>query len=416
MRIAYLDCASGISGDMLLSSLIDAGADVKRIASQIASLKFADAAGVKLEFSQTRKNGFRSGQISISHPPQRAHRHLSEIQTIIATSELSPAAKSTAVKIFEAIGQAEATVHGMPLEKVHFHEVGAIDSIVDILGVAIAIDQMKIDRFISSPVPTGCGKITIAHGEVSVPAPATAWLLKQVPIEPSDVAAELTTPTGAAFLNVLVDAYGSLPAMTIECIGVGCGTMDFDSHANILRVMIGSQRSCAASEEVADDLGDAGLRFPNAQYQSDAVVELSCNLDDASGEIIGNCTQRLLDVGALDVWTTSIAMKKNRPGTLLSVLAKPALIPQLEEILFLEARTLGVRRQSFSRTKLPRREQAVSTEFGDVKVKMILLPDGQWTASPEFESCRTVSQSYGVPLRQVYDVVIKQAMRDNGLT
>lgn len=419
MRIAYLDCASGISGDMMLSALIDAGADLQQIDQQIRTLDLPDAADVRLTFSQTRKNGFRSGRITISHPVQHAHRHLRDIQSIIATSTLSDAAKDLANQIFAAIGQAEATVHGVPIEKVHFHEVGAIDSIVDILGVAIAIDQLKIDRFLSSPVPTGSGKILIDHGEVSVPAPATALLLKQIPIQRSNIQSELTTPTGAAFLHVLVDEFGSLPSMKTETIGVGCGTKDFDSHANILRIMIGHADADYARQSVTSEPSGPAVptatdpKFPHANYLTDTVVELQCNLDDVTGEVIGHCAERLRESGALDVWTSPIAMKKNRPGTLLSVLAAPATVRRLEEIIFIETQTLGIRRQSVHRTKLPRDHRPVSTRYGNIDVKMAQLPDGSWAGSPEFESCRIVAERTGCCLRSIYDAAVAAMLSDS---
>ena len=400
MRIAYLDCASGISGDMMLAALIDAGADLVEIQKQIHSLNMDLASEVAIEFSEARKRDFRSGKINITHPPQHAHRHLSEINRIIATSTLSDAAKTTAMKLFLAIGEAEASVHGVEIEKVHFHEVGAIDSIVDILGVAIAIDQLKIDRFISSAVPTGTGTITIAHGPVSVPAPATALLLKGIPIVSMDVQAELTTPTGAAFLRVLVDEFGPMPSMRLEVIGVGCGTKDFASHANILRVMIGVADGTAIQSVEA--------HFADAQYETDSVVELRCNLDDVSGEIIGRCIDQMRRAGALDVWTTAIQMKKDRPGTMLCALVNDWNVCVVEEIIFLETRVLGVRRQQFQRTKLPRRIETVLTEFGEIAIKIARLPDGSEVSSPEYDQCLAAAERAGVPLQRIYDSVKKQ--------
>ena len=406
MRIAYLDCASGISGDMMLSALIDAGADLIEIQNQIHSLQMELASEVVIEFSETRKRDFRSGKINITHPPQHAHRHLSEINQIIATSTLSDTAKTTATKLFQAIGEAEASVHGVEIEKVHFHEVGAIDSIVDILGVAIAIDQLKIHRFVSSAVPTGMGTITIAHGPVSVPAPATALLLKGIPIVATDVEAELTTPTGAAFLNVLVDEFGQMPSMRLEIIGVGCGTKDFASHANILRVMIGESDCLESSSEAVSSRVEA--RFPNAKYEFDPIVELRCNLDDVSGEIIGRCIEQIRRAGALDVWTTAIQMKKDRPGTMLCALVKVADVRVVEEIIFMETRTLGIRRQEFHRTKLPRRIKSVTTAYGEISIKVAKLPDGSDVCSPEYDHCLAVADRAGVPLQTIYDAVKKQ--------
>ena len=403
MRIAYLDCASGISGDMMLAALIDAGANLIEIQQQIHSLQMELASEVKIEFSETHKRDFCCGKISITHPPQHAHRHLSEINKIIATSKLTDAAKASATKLFQAIGEAEASVHGVEIEKVHFHEVGAIDSIVDILGVAIAIDQLKIDRFVSSAVPTGSGTIKIAHGSVSVPAPATALLLKGIPIVAMNVQGELTTPTGAAFLKVLVDEFGPVPSMRLEAIGVGCGTKDFDSHANILRVMIGGWDHHGVSDNLASKQTE--VRFPNAKYETDTVVELRCNLDDVCGEIIGRCIELMRRGGALDVWTSAIQMKKDRPGTMLCALAKSADVRVMEEIIFMETRTLGIRRQEFQRTKLPRRIESVKTEFGEIAVKIARLPDGSDVSSPEYDQCLAAADKAGVSLQTVFDSV-----------
>ena len=411
MRIAYLDCASGISGDMMLSALIDAGADLVEIQEQIHSLKMELASEVKIEFTETHKRDFRSGKIDITHPPQHAHRHLCEINRIIATSKLTDAAKTTATELFKAIGEAEASVHGVEIDKVHFHEVGAIDSIVDILGVAIAIDQLKIDRFVSSAVPTGAGTIKIAHGPVSVPAPATALLLKGIPIAAMDVQGELTTPTGAAFLKVLVDEFGQMPSMRLEIIGVGCGTKDFASHANVLRVMIGQSEGISSSESFAAKRIEA--RFPKAEYETDTVVELRCNLDDVSGEIIGRCIEQIRRAGALDVWTAAIQMKKDRSGTMLCALVSVEDVRGIEEIIFLETRTLGIRRQEFRRSKLPRRIESVSTEFGEIVVKVATLPDGSVVSSPEYDQCLKAADMADVSLQTIYDAVRKQCQSLN---
>ena len=390
----------------MLSALIDAGADLAEIQKQIHSLQMDLASEVAIEFSETRKRDFRSGKISITHPPQHAHRHLSEINRIIATSKLTKAARTMATELFQAIGEAEASVHGVDIEKVHFHEVGAIDSIVDILGVAIAIDQLKIDRFVSSAVPTGTGTIKIAHGPVSVPAPATALLLKGIPIVSMDVQAELTTPTGAAFLKVLVDEFGPMPSMRIEVIGVGCGDKDFTSHANVLRLMIGQSDSAGSPDRKMNQPVEA--RFPNAEYEMDTVVELRCNLDDVSGEIIGRCIDLMRKAEALDVWTVAIQMKKDRPGTMLCVLVNEGKVRVMEEIIFLETQALGIRRREFKRTKLPRRMETVSTEFGEIAIKIARLPDGSDVSSPEYDQCLVAAEKASVPLQRIYDAVKKQ--------
>ena len=302
MLVAYLDCATGISGDMTLAALIDAGVDPDDIQAAIDSLGMED---VQLRVEETHKAGFRATTISIEHPPQHAHRHLSDIQQMIRQAEaLTPLQKQNALTIFEAIGRAEAHVHGMSLEEVHFHEVGAVDSIADIVGAAVGFALLGVDHIYCSAIPTGRGKIKIAHGICSVPAPATAELLAGIPLAEVDIEAELTTPTGAGIVATLVDEFRpGLPAMTIDRIGYGAGTRDLPGRANILRLIVGEMAPTRDTDEV---------------------VLLETNLDDVSAEILGHTRNILMNAGALDVYTTSIQMKKNRPGTMLSVIAKPA--------------------------------------------------------------------------------------------
>ncbi len=378
MRIAYLDCASGISGDMTLGALIDAGAPLEAIQNGVASLGLP---GVRLTTEEVRKKGFRALQVRIEHEPEHAHRHLHQITEMIdAADAITPVQRELAKRIFTRLGEAEARVHGTDLRKVHFHEVGAIDSIVDIVGGAIAWDLLKVDRIVCSEVPTGGGFIQIAHGRVRVPAPATAELLRGVPLAETDVASELTTPTGAALVAALVDQFGGLPAMRIEKIGYGSGERDLEEQANLLRLFVGQ----------VDD-----------HTLVDQVWVLETNLDDVSGEVIGHCTARLFDAGALDVYTTAIQMKKNRPGVKVSVLCEAASIAPLEKILFQETATLGVRRWPAGRHKLARRECSVETRWGAVLGKIATLADGTESFSPEYESCRAVAEEQSLALRDV---------------
>lgn len=248
MKIAYLDTASGIAGDMTLAALVDAGASQEYLQKQINSL---GVPSIELQFSETHRGGFRALRLDIKHPAEHEHRNLQQIERLIDSSNLTDRERDLALRIFRRLGQAEARVHGMPLEQVHFHEVGAIDSIVDIIGVAIAISQLGIERLFASPTPTGTGFVTIAHGTVSVPAPATAELLKGIPIRSSKIEAELTTPTGAAILASLVDDFGPLPAMKLSSIGYGAGHKDFPTQANLLRVMIGDSSDWSNTHDSA---------------------------------------------------------------------------------------------------------------------------------------------------------------------
>ena len=380
MKIAYLDCASGISGDMTLGALVDAGVPLETIQQGVDSLGLPSC---RLVATEVKKKGFRATKVDVEYEPEHAHRHLHHITDMIDQSTLSGPQQELARRIFTRLGEAEAKVHGTTLEKVHFHEVGAVDSIADIVGGAIGLDVLGVDRIVSSPIPTGTGYVTIAHGRVSIPAPATAELLVGVPLCDSAVTAELTTPTGAAIVATVVDAFGPLPAMTIESIGYGAGSRDLEEQANLVRLLVG---------EVDD------------RQEVDQVWVLETNLDDISAELIGHCTALLGEAGALDVYTTAIQMKKNRPGVLLSVLCTAEQIARLEKIIFRETTTLGIRRWPASRHKLERSPCAVETPWGEVAGKLALMADGSRSFSPEFEACRTLATQHGVALKQVYEV------------
>ena len=270
MKIAYLDCPSGISGDMMLGALVDAGVDLAALQAGIDSL---DLPSCRLDVEEVKRCGFRGMKVSVKHEPEHAHRHLHHItDKIDASTVLTPPQKDLAKRIFTRLGEAEAKVHGTTLRKVHFHEVGAVDSIADIVGAAIGITLLGVDRIICSPVPTGTGYIEIAHGRVSVPAPATAELLKNIPLAPSTVPCELTTPTGAAIVATVADEFGPLPPMTMQTIGLGAGDRDMKEQANLLRLIVGDAATGCASDQI---------------------WVLETNLDDVSGEIIGHCTAKL---------------------------------------------------------------------------------------------------------------------------
>lgn len=393
MRIAYLDCASGISGDMTLGALVDAGADLAQIQAGIDSLGLPSC---RLVSSIVKKNGFRGTQIQVEHEPEHKHRHLHHITAMIEGSTLSTRQKELATRIFRKLAEAEAKVHGSTIEKVHFHEVGAVDSIADIVGAAIGFDLLGIERIVCSPIPTGHGTVQIAHGRCSIPAPATAELLRGIPIAALDVEGELTTPTGAAIVAALASEFGPVPSMTIDRIGYGAGQKEFP-QANVLRLLVGEAASATVSAE------------PNAANKSprtESIILLETNLDNITGEAIGHAVEQLWAAGSLDVALTPIQMKKGRPGVLLSVQSRPADANRLEEIVFRETPTLGVRRTMVSRTVLARKEQTVNTHWGDVKGKVAFLPDGSQRFSPEFESCRELAERNGVPLSAVMDAAV----------
>jgi len=364
---------------MTLAALIDLGVDQQKIKSAIDSLGLP---GVTLHVEETKRCGFRGTYIRVEHPEQHAHRHLHHIQKLIdAATGLTPRQKQTALQIFHAVGTAEARVHGSTLEKIHFHEVGAIDSIVDIVGVAVGFDLLGADLIISSAVPTGRGQVKIDHGICTVPTPGTAELLKGIPLVDVPVEAELTTPTGAAFLATLVHRFAPLPEMAIEKIGYGAGTKDFPDRANMLRIIV----------------GEAVAPLPR-----DQVVLLETNLDDVTGEVIGFTKQKLLASGALDVFSSSIQMKKDRPGTLLSVLCSLADAGRMEEILFSETATFGIRRHLLERTVRERKTVHVKTEWGTVHGKLGWIGTGKPVFTPEFKDCARIAETHGIPLRDVY--------------
>jgi len=388
-RLAYFDCHSGISGDMTLAALIDAGAELEKLNDALGSLGLP---GLKLQATQVKKAGYRATQVSVLHQPEHGHRHLHHIVKLIETSVLSDRQKALALRIFRRLAEAEAHVHGTTIEKVHFHEVGAADSIADIVGTAVALDLLGIQRVVASPVVVGHGTVRIAHGLCSVPAPATAELLRGIPIAQADVEGELTTPTGAAILAALAEGFGPLPAMVIEQVGCGAGQKDLPDRANVLRVLVGRSRQPAAAP---------------AGTITDQVCLLETNLDDVSSELIGYCLSRLWEAGALDVYTTAIQMKKGRPGVLLSVLCRPDDAPTMEEIIFAETSTLGIRRSLADRHILPRQSCTVQTTFGPVEGKVAMLVDGAKRFSPEYESCRAIAAEQKLPLRVVYEAAMR---------
>ncbi len=379
MRIAYLECATGISGDMTLAALVDAGVDPQLIQSAIAALGIP---GVELRFESVMKSCFRATAVRISHPPGQPHRGYSQIAGMIdAATGLTDRTRTIAKAIFRVIGEAEARVHGSSLDEIHFHEVGAIDSIVDIVGAAAGFDALGAEMVVCAPLPPGRGSVRIDHGICPVPTPGTAEILKGIPLVDLPIMAELTTPTGAAIAKVLADRFGALPAMTIEAVGYGAGTMNLPDRANVLRLFVGQ-----------------AVASPN----TDQVCLLETNLDDVSGEVIGYVKQSALKAGALDVYSTPIQMKKDRPGVILSLLCRAEDCERFETLLFQETGTLGIRRLRIERVKQARQAYTVQTAFGPVQGKLAWQPGSSPRFAPEFEDCSRVAAAHSVPLRDVY--------------
>jgi uncharacterized protein (TIGR00299 family) protein len=387
--VLHFDCFSGISGDMTLAALLDAGADADAVRAGLDSLGLP----IRLEVDRIRKGGFAAVQVRVEAPEEHIHRHLPQVEEILGRGALSARQRDLALRIFRRLAQAEATVHGMPLDAVHFHEVGALDSIADIAGVAIAVDLLGVEWFTSRSVPTGSGMVKCAHGLMPIPAPGTAELLKGAPLAPSPIKAELTTPTGAAILATLVQEWTETPALTLERVGHGAGQRDFVDQPNILRVLVGEAAGVNPAE-------------------SDRVWMVETNLDDVPAEVVGYCFEQLFAAGALDVFATPVQMKKNRPGVVLSVLAPAGLLDALEAILFRETQTFGVRRYPVQRHKLQREALAVQTPWGPVQGKRGWRAGGDSVFTPEYEDCVRVARQHRVALREVYAQVL-QAFEDS---
>jgi uncharacterized protein (TIGR00299 family) protein len=382
MRIAHFDCFSGISGDMTLGALIGAGVPVEVIRDGLMSLQLP----IELEVEEVLRSCFAATYVTIKAPDDQPQRFLKDIKAIIDRGKLAPKAKQLAHTIFQRLGEVEAAAHGMSIDQVHFHEVGAIDSIADIVGSAIGLDYLNIDEFTSRSVPTGHGTIKAAHGIMPIPTPATAALLKGAPLAASPIKAELTTPTGAAILTTVVSRWLESPVMTIEKIGYGAGTKDFAEQPNVLRLFVGTASSSTSF----------------SGYEQDQVWLLETNLDDVPGEVIGYCFEQLLAAGALDVFTTPIQMKKQRPGVLLSVLVDEQHLATVEDMLFRETATFGVRRTRVGRHKLHRKPHQVSTPWGPIAGKLGWKQREKPLFTPEFEACARVAHEQKLPLLMIY--------------
>jgi len=386
MKHAYFDCFSGISGDMTLGALLDAGLPLDHLRHGLESL---DVPGWQLSAEKVWKNGMAATYVKVPIQDTKTHRSLSAILELIEKSRLAPNVQQRASAIFHKLGEAEAAVHDVPLEKIHFHEVGAVDAIVDIVGACIGFSALGIESFACSPLNVGGGTAKMAHGVLPVPAPATARLLLGKPTYSSGIQKELVTPTGAAIVATLCTSFGPQPPMTVTSIGYGAGTADLEGQPNVLRLMV----------------GEAATRDSAATSESIRVLE--ANLDDMNPQIYGYFLEKALAAGALDVFSTPVQMKKNRPGMLVTVLCKPEDEPKFQDIFFAETTTLGVRSYSAERRILARHWETVHTRFGDVRIKVARLNGHVRQASPEFEDCRKLAEAQNVPLQRVMDEAIR---------
>ncbi len=384
MKIAYFDCFAGAAGDMIVAAMLDAGLDVEFLKAQLATLALKN---IYIKTSQTRCAGLRALSFLPVVPKEHKNRNLKDITKIITQSKISDQAKTTAITVFEKIANAEGAVHGQDPNDIHFHEVGALDSIIDIVSASVGFDALGLDKVYCSALSVGGGTIECTHNLMPVPAPATAELLKGVPITGGPGQLELLTPTAAAILTTVVDRFCPLPAMNIESIGYGAGSRESEEFPNVLRLILG---------HTADE----------AEANADSVCLLETNIDDASGELVGSVTEKLFKHGGLDVFTTPIYMKHGRPAEQISVICKIEDIQQLEQILFEEGLTFGIRRQILQRSKLARKFVTVQTEFGEIKIKTGMLGGKIVNAKPEFSDCITAAKKHKVAVKTVLDAAM----------
>ncbi|MCG3136886.1 MAG: Pyridinium-3,5-bisthiocarboxylic acid mononucleotide nickel insertion protein [Phycisphaerae bacterium] len=377
MKTLYFDCFSGASGDMIVGALLDAGASFDRLQQQLARLPIQ---GYQLTAEKIRKQNFGATRFHVQAGQDQAHRHLHHVLKILSEGQLPPAVLDNARQIFTRLAEAEAAAHNSTIEKVHFHEVGAIDAIIDITAACLAIAELQPNRIACSPIPTGSGTIRCAHGVMPVPAPGTAALLKNCPIYAGPETTEMTTPTGAAILTTLCHEFGPLPAMQLEQIGYGAGSRDGVHQPNLLRVLMGQANSAA---------------------DGDTVAQLEAAIDDQTPETIAYAVERFLQQGALDAYTQPIYMKKGRSGILLTLLCRPSEMETFEELIFAETTTLGLRRQIVQRRVLQRRYDTVELAGGTVRIKLGEREGYLLTAAPEYEDCRRLAEQSGQPLRNI---------------
>ncbi|MCJ7543045.1 MAG: nickel pincer cofactor biosynthesis protein LarC [Phycisphaerae bacterium] len=378
MTLAYFDCFAGAGGDMIVAALLDAGADLEALKGHLARL---DIGGCRMRTERVRRGGLGGLRFCVEAAAKpQADRNLADILALIDRAALPARAASRAKAIFTRLAEAEAKVHRIDTQEVHFHEVGAVDSIVDVVAAAVALELLNVDTVQCSPIPTGSGVITCSHGTMPVPAPATSELLIGVPLRPAEVTGEATTPTAAAVLTTLAESYGPLPPMQVSAVGWGAGTREGGALPNLLRVFLGQ---------------------PAEAGSADAVVELAANIDDCTGQVLGATLEAVLAAVALDAWATSAVMKKSRPAWVLSVLCSPTDAGAMEDILFAQTTTFGVRRSTWTRSKLLRHHETVQTPYGAVRVKVGRRGEREITVSPEFDDCQAAAKAHGVAVRDV---------------
>lgn len=387
MKLAYFDCFSGISGDMVLGALVDAGVDLRELESELRKLNLE---GWNISAEKVQRKAIRATKVNVETQESHHHRHLSPILKMIDQAALAPRAAERARQIFRRLGEAEAKVHNISIEKVHFHEVGAVDSIIDIVGSAIGFELLGIDTFACSIMDVGSGRVQTEHGLLPVPAPATVELLRDAPTFSSGIEKELVTPTGAAIATTLSTQYAAMPAMTLKSIGYGAGSADLPQQPNVLRLMTGEMIG-----ERPGESADAG------EHWDAPIAVIEANLDDMSPQIYGYFAEQALAAGALDIFSTAVQMKKNRPGQLVTLLCEPSNLKPLIDLIFRETTTIGIRTHEVRRQTLARESVPVETPLGTIRMKISRLNGTLLNAAPEYEDCRKIATQKGLPLKQV---------------
>ncbi|MFC1694154.1 nickel pincer cofactor biosynthesis protein LarC [Candidatus Latescibacterota bacterium] len=378
MKTAYFDCIFGVSGDMILGALTACGVPVNYLKTELEKL---GVKGFDLKEETVNYGGISAIQINVTTEHQQEHRHLSQIQDIIASSAVSERVKEQAISIFERLADAEAKVHGTTPEKIHFHEVGALDAIVDVVGACIGFEYLGIEKMVSTPLRLGTGTVKCAHGVMPVPVPAVCELTRKIPVVRTLIEGEITTPTGAAIVTTLSSSYDTVEHFTAGAVGYGAGTNEREDFPNVLRITIGD--------------------VPG-MFDTDQCLLLETNIDDMNPEVYGYLSDRLFEAGAKDVFMSPVYMKKGRPGTILSILTDDSLITTILDMLFSETTTTGIRITRVSRKKLKRESRRIKTEFGPVSVKVASI-NGNERFIPEFEECARIARERGLPLITVYE-------------
>ncbi|MBK8883577.1 MAG: nickel pincer cofactor biosynthesis protein LarC [Bacteroidales bacterium] len=383
MRVLYYDCFSGISGDMNLGAMIDLGIDREYLIGELNKL---NVKGWELIVEKDQRHGISGTKVTVRQTKhEHVHRHLSDIEKIINSSTLDTRTKDLSMRIFMKVALAEASVHRIPIEKVHFHEVGAIDSIIDVVGAAICFNALNVDGVLVSPVELGSGFVKCDHGKLPVPAPATAEIIQGIPVKKGGVDFEATTPTGAAIIAALGTEFGQESIIKIEKTAYGVGQKDHPLVPNLLRVFLGEKTAASGSGHTA--------------------LHLECNIDDMNPEIFEYISDRLFNSGASDVFLSNIMMKKGRPGVILNVICEEEKAEILKGIIFTESTSLGIRTFPFRKDTLSRKFEKISTIYGDVNVKRSFYNDKEVSCKPEYDDCKRIASETGIPLKEVYNVI-----------